>query len=219
MLQESLGMQLATYFSDNWSAFFALGREHIEVSLLALLCSAWIGITLGYLTITYKRSEKWIVSLIQILRIVPSLAVLLLLIPLMGTGMKPALVTLILLGVPPILMNTISGLNHIPQSVLESAIGAGMSDRQMMWKIKFPLAAPLILTGIKTAAIEIIASATLAAKIGAGGFGEIIFTGLGLNRIDLLLIGGGSVAILAILIGVLLDISERMLFRYQFLQR
>ncbi|SEA64022.1 ABC transporter permease [Paenibacillus sp. 276b] len=219
MLQESLGMQLATYFSDNWSAFFALGREHIEVSLLALLCSAWIGITLGYLTITYKRSEKWIVSLIQILRIVPSLAVLLLLIPLMGTGMKPALVALILLGVPPILMNTISGLNHIPQSVLESAIGAGMSDRQMMWKIKFPLAAPLILTGIKTAAIEIIASATLAAKIGAGGFGEIIFTGLGLNRIDLLLIGGGSVAILAILIGVLLDISERMLFRYQFLQR
>lgn len=219
MLKESLGMQLATYFSDNWSAFFALGREHIEVSLLALLCSAWIGITLGYLTITYKRSEKWIVSLIQILRVVPSLAVLLLLIPLMGTGMKPALVALILLGVPPILMNTISGLNHIPLSVLESAKGAGMSDRQMMWKIKFPLAAPLILTGIKTAAIEIIASATLAAKIGAGGFGEIIFTGLGLNRIDLLLIGGGSVAILAILIGVLLDISERMLFRYQFLQR
>lgn len=219
MLKESLGMQLATYFSDNWSAFFALGREHIEVSLLALLCSAWIGITLGYLTITYKRSEKWIVSLIQILRVVPSLAVLLLLIPLMGTGMKPALVALILLGVPPILMNTISGLNHIPLSVLESAKGAGMSDRQMMWKIKFPLAAPLILTGIKIAAIEIIASATLAAKIGAGGFGEIIFTGLGLNRIDLLLIGGGSVAILAILIGVLLDISERMLFRYQFLQR
>lgn len=218
-MQESLWMQLVNYFSDHGRAFFALGREHIQVSLLALLCSAWIGITLGYLTITYKRSEKWIVSLIQILRIVPSLAVLLLLIPLMGTGTKPALIALILLGVPPILMNTISGLNHIPQSVLESAQGTGMSDRQMMWKIKFPLAAPLILTGIKTAAIEIIASATLAAKIGAGGFGELIFTGLGLNRIDLLLIGGGAVAILAIFIGVLLDISERILFRYQFLQR
>jgi len=219
ILQESLWMQLVNYFSDHGRAFFALGREHIQVSLLALLCSAWIGITLGYLTITYKRSEKWIVSLIQILRIVPSLAVLLLLIPLMGTGTKPALIALILLGVPPILMNTISGLNHIPLSILESAQGAGMSDCQMMWKIKFPLAAPLILTGIKTASIEIIASATLAAKIGAGGFGEIIFTGLGLNRIDLLLIGGGAVAILAIVIGVLLDISERILFRYQFLQR
>ncbi|MEO2213077.1 ABC transporter permease [Paenibacillus amylolyticus] len=218
-MQESLWMQLVNYFSDHGRAFFALGREHIQVSLLALLCSAWIGITLGYLTITYKRSEKWVVSLIQILRIVPSLAVLLLLIPLMGTGMKPALIALILLGVPPILMNTIIGLNHIHLSVLESAQGAGMSDRQMMWKIKFPLAAPLILTGIKTAAIEIIASATLAAKIGAGGFGELIFTGLGLNRIDLLLIGGGAVAILAIFIGVLLDISERILFRYQFLQR
>lgn len=191
-MQESLWMQLVNYFSDHGRAFFALGREHIQVSLLALLCSAWIGIMLGYLTITYKRSEKWIVSLIQILRIVPSLAVLLLLIPLMGTGTKPALIALILLGVPPILMNTITGLNHIPLSVLESAQGAGMSDLQMMWKIKFPLAAPLIVTGIKTAAIEIIASATLAAKIGFGGFGEIIFTGLGLNRIDLLLIGGGA---------------------------
>ncbi|MMZ70536.1 Carnitine transport permease protein OpuCB [compost metagenome] len=77
----------------------------------------------------------------------------------------------------------------------------------------------MILTGIKIAAIEVIASATLAAKIGAGGLGEIIFTGLGLNRVDLLLIGGFSVGILAITVGVMLDMSERILFKYRFLKR
>ncbi|MXO81393.1 ABC transporter permease subunit, partial [Paenibacillus sp. OT2-17] len=187
--------------------------------LLALLCSASVGIVLGYVTCKYKRTEKWIVSLFQVLRIMPSLAVLLLLIPIMGTGTKPALIALVLLGIPPILMNMIAGLESVPSFLLEAAHGVGMSEQQVMWRVKFPLAAPIILTGIKIAAIEVIASATLAAKIGAGGLGEIIFTGLGLNRVDLLLIGGFSVGILAITVGVMLDMSERILFKYRFLKR
>ncbi|WP_068504394.1 ABC transporter permease [Paenibacillus kribbensis] len=202
-----------------WVVFLTSGKEHIIISLLALLCSASIGIVLGYVTLKYKRTEKWIVSLFQVLRIMPSLAVLLLLIPIMGTGTKPALIALILLGIPPVLMNMIAGLETVPSFLLEAAHGVGMSDRQVMWRVKFPLAAPMILTGIKMAAIEVIASATLAAKIGAGGLGEIIFIGLGLNRVDLLLVGGFSVAILAITVGVMLDMSERILFKYRFLKR
>jgi osmoprotectant transport system permease protein len=212
-------MQLTAYFSNNMHVFLATGKEHIIISLLALLCSASIGIVLGYVTCKYKRTEKWIVSLFQVLRIMPSLAVLLLLIPIMGTGTKPALIALVLLGVPPILMNMIAGLESVPSFLLEAAHGVGMSEQQVMWRVKFPLAAPMILTGIKIAAIEVIASATLAAKIGAGGLGEIIFTGLGLNRVDLLLIGGFSVGILAITVGVMLDMSERILFKYRFLKR
>lgn len=218
-LQESLWMQLSDYFSNHMLTFLNSWRQHLEISLLALLGSTLIGITLGTLSTKYGRSEKWILSLFQTLRIVPSLAILLLLLPIMGTGIRPALVALIILGIPPILMNTISGLQSVSMSLLESAQGVGMSERQIRWKIQFPVAGPLILTGIKTAAIEIIASATLAAKIGAGGLGEIIFIGLGLNRTDLLLIGGISVAILAIGIGFILDLSERVLFRYKFLQR
>ncbi|MEK4432815.1 ABC transporter permease [Paenibacillus sp. FSL M7-0802] len=215
----SLWMQLTAYFSNNMHVFLATGKEHIIISLLALLCSASIGIVLGYVTCKYKRTEKWIVSLFQVLRIMPSLAVLLLLIPIMGTGTKPALIALVLLGIPPILMNMIAGLESVPSFLLEAAHGVGMSEQQVMWRVKFPLAAPMILTGIKIAAIEVIASATLAAKIGAGGLGEIIFTGLGLNRVDLLLIGGFSVGILAITVGVMLDMSERILFKYRFLKR
>ncbi|OMF39358.1 ABC transporter permease [Paenibacillus peoriae] len=218
-MNDSLWMQLTAYFSNNMHVFLATGKEHIIISLLALLCSASIGIVLGYVTCKYKRTEKWIVFLFQVLRIMPSLAVLLLLIPIMGTGTKPALIALVLLGIPPILMNMIAGLESVPSFLLEAAHGVGMSEQQVMWRVKFPLAAPMILTGIKIAAIEVIASATLAAKIGAGGLGEIIFTGLGLNRVDLLLIGGFSVGILAITVGVMLDMSERILFKYRFLKR
>ncbi|MBP1176354.1 osmoprotectant transport system permease protein [Paenibacillus sp. PvR133] len=218
-MNDSLWMQLTAYFSNNMHVFLATGKEHIIISLLALLCSASVGIVLGYVTCKYKRTEKWIVSLFQVLRIMPSLAVLLLLIPIMGTGTKPALIALVLLGIPPILMNMIAGLESVPSFLLEAAHGVGMSEQQVMWRVKFPLAAPIILTGIKIAAIEVIASATLAAKIGAGGLGEIIFTGLGLNRVDLLLIGGFSVGILAITVGVMLDMSERILFKYRFLKR
>ncbi|OMF68296.1 glycine/betaine ABC transporter permease [Paenibacillus peoriae] len=218
-MNDSLWMQLTAYFSNNMHVFLATGKEHIIISLLALLCSASIGIVLGYVTCKYKRTEKWIVSLFQVLRIMPSLAVLLLLIPIMGTGTKPALIALVLLGIPPILMNMIAGLESVPSFLLEAAHGVGMSEQQVMWRVKFPLAAPMILTGIKIAAIEVIASATMAAKIGAGGLGEIIFTGLGLNRVDLLLIGGFSVGILAITVGVILDMSERILFKYRFLKR
>ncbi|MNN78027.1 Carnitine transport permease protein OpuCB [compost metagenome] len=113
-------------------------------------------------------------------------------------------------------MNTVAGLEEVPAFMLETAYAMGMSDWQVLWKVKLPLAAPLILTGIKTAAIEVVASATLAAKIGAGGLGSIIFTGLGLNRIDLLLIGGVSVAVLSIASGLILDGAERWMFKYKF---
>ncbi|MNW59437.1 Choline transport system permease protein OpuBB [compost metagenome] len=126
---------------------------------------------------------------------------------------------LVLLAIPPILINTVTGLQEVPSFMIESAYGIGMSRKQVLWKVKFPLAAPMILTGIKTAAIEIIASATLAAKIGAGGLGGIIFTGLGLNRMDLLLIGGLAVAALSIAAGLVLDISDRLIFRYKFIRK
>lgn len=147
------------------STFLNSWKEHLEISLLALMISTLIGMILGTLSTKYSRSEKWITSLFQTLRIIPSLAILLLLLPIMGTGIRPALVALIILGIPPILMNTVSGLQSVSMSLLESAQGVGMSERQIRWKIQFPVAGPLILTGIKTAAIEIIASATLATKL------------------------------------------------------
>lgn len=153
------------------------------------------------------------------LRIIPSLAVLILLIPIMGTGLRPALTALVLLAVPPILMNTSAGFAEVPDFMIETGRGLGMTERQIFWKVKVPQAMPLMLAGMKTALMEIIASATIASKIGAGGLGGIILTGLGLNRTDLLLIGGLSVAILAGIAGVLFNQLDKYILKYKYTKR
>ncbi|MCY9691797.1 ABC transporter permease [Paenibacillus alginolyticus] len=218
-MNSNLWMEFTNYFTNNTNDYLISLKEHVGISVMALLLSTLIGVICGYICSEYKQYEKWIVSIFQILRIIPSLAILLLLIPVMGTGIKPALIALILLAIPPILMNTVAGLEEVSPFIIEAAYGVGMSDRQILWKVKIPLAAPIILTGIKTATIEIIASATLAAKIGAGGLGGIIFTGLGLNRMDLLLIGGISVAVLSIAAGLSLDLADRFLFKYKLVRK
>ena len=146
---------------------------------------------------------------------IPSLAILVLLIPIAGTGALPAVIALTILAVPPVLLNTIVGFRDVPPFMTESAAGIGMTDREILWKVRIPLALPMIFAGIRTALVEVIASAALAARIGAGGLGEVIFTGLGLNRMDLLLLGGTLVAALSLLCGGLFDALTRRLMPYR----
>lgn len=218
-LEGSIGIKVISYISQNQSSYLISVREHVLISLLALSAAIIFGIPAGYACDKYRKYEKLIVTAFQTLRIVPSLAVLILLIPVMGTGIKPAMTALVLLAVPAILLNTAAGLRSVPNFMLETAYGVGMTDIEVLWKVRFPLAMPIIMTGIKTAAIEIIASATLAAKIGAGGIGGIIFTGLGLNRTDILLAGGISVAALSISVGLAFELLERLMLKYNHLRK
>lgn len=150
------------------------------------------------------------------LRVVPSLAVLILLIPVMGTGLPSAVTALTVLAVPPVLLNTIVGFRTIPDFMIESARGIGMTEKELFWRVRIPCALPMILAGLRTALVEVVASTTLAAKIGAGGLGEIIFTGLGLYRTDLLVLGGGLVAILSLASGWAFDILTRRMLKYKY---
>jgi osmoprotectant transport system permease protein len=126
----------------------------------------------------------------------------------MGTGLKPSLTALAFLAIPPILINTALAFGSIPLSVLETAAGMGMGRLRTFFWVKTPLALPLALAGFKTACIEVIAGATLAAYIGGGGLGSLIFTGLGLMKMELLLIGGVSVALLSLIADFLLSVLE-----------
>lgn len=215
-MDSHIGLQIIEYLMNHRDTYLVSVMEQVRISLLALMAAVGIGVPLGYVCDRYRKFEKGIVSVFQVLRIIPSLAVLILLIPMMGTGIRPAMTALVFLAVPAILMNTFAGLDAVPHFMIETAYGVGMTESQVLWKVKFPLAMPLILTGVKTAMIEIIASATLAAKIGAGGIGGIIFTGLGLNRMDLLLAGGVSVALLSILAGLLIGLAERVLLKHNY---
>ncbi|PTQ57491.1 MAG: Choline transporter [Candidatus Carbobacillus altaicus] len=154
-------------------------------------------------------------GLFNALRVIPSLAILVLILPLMGTGFAPALVALTLLAVPPILINSFLGFRNVDPHIIEAANGMGMGARMLMRKIEFPLATPLILSGIKTAAVEVVASATLAAFIGGGGLGTFIINGLSLYNFSLLLVGAIPVAILAMTSELILSSIEKMTTRYQ----
>ena len=190
---------------------------HLWISLAALTAAILVGVPCGYLAADLPGFEKWISAPFQVLRVIPSLAILVLLIPVAGTGALPAVIALTILAVPPVLLNTIVGFRDVPAFMTESAAGMGMTDREILWNVRIPLALPLIFAGIRTALVEVIASAALAARIGAGGLGEVIFTGLGLNRMDLLLLGGVLVAALSLLCGGLFDALTRRVLRYKYL--
>ena len=151
--------KISLYFENNLDAYLLAIREHIALSLTALFVAILIGVPLGILCVIHRRQQKWIVGVFQVLRIVPSLAVLFLLIPIMGVGERPAITALVLLAMPPILMNTVAALEEVPFFMLETAEGMGITQPQLWRIVRLPLALPLILAGIKIALIEIIASA------------------------------------------------------------
>ena len=206
---------MIAYLQDNWPQILVQLRDHLAISLIALLVACVIGIPLGYFASKSEKSERLVTAPFQMLRVVPSLAVLVLLIPVMGTGALPATVALTILAVPPILLNTIAGFRQVPDFMTECGRGIGLTEQQVLWKVRVPLALPLIFAGMRTALVEVIASATLAAKIGAGGLGEIVFTGLGLNRADLLVIGGALIALLSLGCGFLFDLMTGYVLRYK----
>ena len=185
------------YFQRDLDTWLLAGAEHILISFASLFFAAAIGIPAGFLSSRNQHWYRFSTTTFNTLRIVPSLAMIVVLIPVIGTGFFTAMIALVVLGIPPILLATAAAFRSIPDFITDNALGMGMDRRQLFLMVKFPIALPLILTGVKTALVEIIASATLAAYIGGGGLGGIVLTGLGLNRTDLLFIGGASVAILS----------------------
>jgi len=203
------------YFTNHGDSYLLAVREHLAIALVSILLASIIGILSGILCTRFRRIKPFITGIFSTLRVIPSLAVLMLMIPIIGVGVKSAIVALIFLAIPPILINTMLAFDSLPQSVLEAALGMGMSRKRIFFVVKLPLALPLMMTGIRTATAEVIASATLATYIGAGGLGNIIFTGLGLMRSELLLIGGVSVAMLSLIAGLLLSCLDSYLFHYR----
>lgn len=187
-------------------------RQHVALCAAALAVAALLGLPLGVWT---SRSEagRSVVAVVTALRVVPSLAVLAFMLPILGLGFWPALVALSLLGFPPILINTDVALRGVAAPIREAALGMGMRPGQLLARIEAPLAAPVVIAGLRTSAIEVIASATLAAFIGAGGLGTFILDGLANNDLRQLLLGGASVAALALaadaLASALLALSAR----------
>jgi osmoprotectant transport system permease protein len=196
------------------NGFTQLARQHLILVLVAVLLGCVAGIPLGVLAALAPRLRQPVLALAGMLQTVPSLALLAILIPLLGRiGAVPALVALCAYALLPIVRNTCTGLLQVPAGLRNAALALGMTRRQALLKVELPLAAPVILAGVKTAAVMSVGTATIAAFIGAGGFGERITTGLALNDNDMLLAGAIPAALLALLTQAGFELAERLMAR------
>lgn len=201
--------QIIHYFQTSAGEYWSYVGEHVALSVSTLLIALIIALPLGYLGSRNKAIATFCQTFAQLLRIIPSLALLFILIPFIGTGIVPAMIALVVLALPPLIINTILGFNEVSPVLKEVGLSLGMTQLQLLKRISLPLALPYLLNGIKLALVEIISSATLATYIGAGGLGTLIFTGLGLYKMQYVVIGAVSVAILSLLAMILLDLAIR----------
>lgn len=184
---------------------------HLKLTLLSLLSAIFVAVPLGMVLYRWQRFSKPILYAASILQTIPSIALLALMIPFLGIGVKPAVIALFLYALLPILQNTVVGFSAVDPILKRVATAIGLTPLQRLWRIELPLAMPMILTGIRTAAVINVGTATLAAFIGAGGLGEFIVTGLALNQTNLILMGAIPSAILAICMELLFDGATQLL--------
>ena len=205
--------KLLATFQERFGDWLTALGQHLQLSLLTLLLAIFLAVPLAIYLSTRKRASNWVLQLAGIFQTIPSMALLGLFIPIMGIGTLPALTALVIYAIFPILQNTITGLQGIDPSLEEAGVAFGMTKWERLKKFEIPLAMPVIMSGIRTAAVMIIGTATLAALIGAGGLGSFILLGIDRNNASLILIGALSSAFLAIAFNLLLKWMEKAKLR------
>jgi len=184
---------------------------YIQLCLASVALAMIIGVVLGVAVSGNPLLAFIAVNVSGLMRAIPVIAFLVAVLPYLGLGFLPALIALTVLGIPPILLNTYTGIRGIDPATIDAARGMGMTQQQIVSKIQTPLVLPIIAAGVRTSAVQVIATATLAAVIGAGGYGEYILSGLyQLDDIQILA-GAIPVAILALIAEVLLSQLQRAL--------
>jgi len=207
-------MSAWAFLLEHREEIFGTTVEHLALVLGAMLIAILIGVPLGLLIVHRPVLRGIALGVANILQTIPSLALFGFLVPIPfigGIGKRTAIVALVLYALLPILRNTYVGLTEIDPAVLESAQAMGMTQSQILFRVRLPLASAFILAGIRTATIITIGVATIAAAIGAGGLGTFIFRGVALVSNGLLLAGALPAALLALAADFLLGIIERRL--------
>lgn len=199
-----------------WAELFALTVEHLVLVALSMAIAAGLAIPAGILLTRRPRFRQWFLGFANVVQTIPSLALFGFLIPIPfigGIGPHTAVLALVLYALLPMLRNTVTGILGVDPFVRESAVALGMTDRQLLWEVELPLAAPTILAGVRIATVMTIGTATIAAAIGAGGLGVFIFRGLASVDSWLLLSGAVPAALMAIVADRGLEWLERKVSR------
>jgi len=198
-------MQYLNFILDPANDYLGHTIDYLKVCAFSILVAIIIGVVLGALVSRNPFLAFLALNASGLLRAIPIIAVLILFVPFFGIGLLPAIIALIVIGIPPILLNTYTGIRGIDPAMIEAAKGMGMTTLQIATRIQAPLVTPLVAAGIRTSAVQIIATATLAAFIGAGGYGDYIVDGFNVFNYTELIVGAVSVAILAMLVEVFMS--------------
>src|SRR5947209_3373870 len=204
-------MQYINFILDPKNNYLGQTIEYLKLCGLSIAVAIVIGVVLGALVSRNAFLAFIAINLSGLMRAIPIIAVLFIFVPIFHLGFLPSIIALIVLGIPPILINTYTGIRGIDPATIDAGKGMGMTTFQIVTRIQTPLVLPIIAAGVRTSAVQIIATATLAAIIGAGGYGEYIY--LGLREFDntQLLAGSLPVALLALLVEFALSWAERSL--------
>jgi osmoprotectant transport system permease protein len=197
------------YIRANPSDFTGALQTHLKLSIFAILIGLALCFPLGVLASRSRYVSLYALNIVGVVRSVPSVAILFLAYPYIGIGFKPALLALAALACPPILINTNVGFRTVDPAIREAAYGMGMTTLQTLRQVEFPLALPVVVAGLRTATVEVIASATLATFIGAGGLGDFISQGLTQLDTGRMMVGALPVAALTLVAELSLGGVER----------
>ena len=207
-------MSAWTFFLEHRAEILGATVTHLGLVLIAMAFAIGIGVPLGMLSVHRPALRNLSLSMASVFQTIPSLALFGFLIPIPfigGIGARTAVIALVLYALLPILRNTYVGLTGIDPAVLEAAEAMGMTESQILWRVRLPLARSIILAGVRTATIITIGVATIAAAIGAGGLGTFIFRGVAMVSDAVILAGAIPAALLALAADVLLGLLERRL--------
>ena len=203
-------MALFEYFTKNIGSILFRLVEHIQLTGIALIAAVLIGVPMGILISYVRPLNKPVTGFINVVQAVPSLALLGFLIPFLGIGEKPAVFMVVVYSLLPIVKNTAAGIANMNAEMLEAAKGIGMTRLQILFKVKLPLALPIMMAGIRISAVVSVGLVTIAAFIGAGGLGFIIYSGIRMANTNMLLAGAIPTCLLALLVDFITSIIERL---------
>ncbi len=208
-LKDAINLEVGYRVQTVWERFWQHTSEHLVLVSISLSAAILLAIPLGILAARRERLGHIVLGIASIIQTIPSLALFVFMIPILGIGGPPAIVALFLYSLLPIIRNTHAGLKDIPLAIVESAQALGLPSRARLRIVELPLATRAILAGIKTSAVINVGTATLAALIGAGGYGQPILTGIRLDNTSLILQGAIPAAVLALLVQGLFELIER----------
>ena len=200
-------------YISRWPWFLELIGEQLKISLIAVLIAGVLGMLLGIFIAEHRRFAEPVMAVCNVFYTIPAIALIGLLIPLIGIGERNAIIAIVLYGIMPMVRNTYTGITNIDASTIDAALGLGSTKRQIMFRIRLPLAASVIIAGLRNVVVMSIATGSIAAFVGGGGLGEAIFRGITMYNTAMTFAGSLLLVLLALICDYSLSRLEKHIKR------